>query len=258
MRTFPVSVTGDASLIRPTFSPGLLLEDDDLTRAVDFTRALNNVLLRAMLGAGVLCGFKVHAVLTGCCVRITIRRGVAIDCSGALIELKGDEKAAVEIACERLNEPATFWVVISRTERSCAQRDLSCCEDDNAGATVATRLLDGYKIEVFDRDLGAAWTRKAADPADGDCTECCGDKPKPVLLARIDYAQNNVRVTHGERSYVRPARAPDPIHDPVAQTVVHQEADQAEQAIAAQGDVLAANGAGEPEAFDAINPGAVA
>ena len=209
---YPVSVTGDASLIRPKYSPGLLLEDHDLTQAVDYTRALSRVLLRAMLGAGVLCGLKVTATASNCCVLITVRRGVAVDASGALIELKSDAQVSIDVGCENRLATLSFPVVIERTQRPCEQRDISCSEDD--GATVATRLVDGYAIHVFNTDLGAAWSRKREAPSDGDCLDDCSNPPKAVLLAKVEYVSGTVKVLHGERSYVRPAQAPDPIVDP--------------------------------------------
>jgi hypothetical protein len=44
------------SLIRPTYSPGLLLEDDDLTAGVSYTRGLTQLLFRSLFGCGVICG----------------------------------------------------------------------------------------------------------------------------------------------------------------------------------------------------------
>jgi hypothetical protein len=208
---YPVSVTGDASLIRPKYSPGLLLEDHDLTLAVDYARALNRMLLRAMLGAGVLCGLRVTADASNCCVHITVRRGIAIDASGALIELKSDAKVSIDVGCENRTATLNFAIVIERTQRPCEQRDISCSDDD--GATVATRLVDGYAIHVFNRDLGAAWSRKHTDPGDDDCLDDCSHPPKAVLLAKLTYNNGAVEVLHGERSYVRPAQAPDPIVD---------------------------------------------
>lgn len=210
-KPFPVSVTGDASLIRPKYSPGLLLEDHDLTQAVDYTRALSRLLLRAMLGAGVLCGLKVTATANNCCVTITVRRGIAVDSSGALIELKSDAQISIDVGCDNRTAALSYPVVIERTQRPCEQRDISCSEDD--GATVATRLVDGYAIHVYNTDLGPAWSRKREAPSDGDCLDDCSNPPKAVLLAKVEYNNGNVDARHGERSYVRPAQAPDPIVD---------------------------------------------
>jgi len=213
MSQVPVHATGEASLKRPKFSAGLLLEDSDLTLAVEFTRELNQLLVRAMLGAGILCGFKVSPTLTGCCVTVSVRRGVAVDACGALVELAHDASVSFEIACEAQTRPAQFAVLINRSERACGQRDLACADEEHDGATVATRLIDGYKIAVVAWDANGAWTRKSNTPADGDCHDCCDDKAKPLLLARLDYAPGSVNVDHSVRSYVRPATAPDPIHD---------------------------------------------
>ena len=54
-------VTGSSTLVRPRFSPGLLLRDDDLKVGVDYTRELSRLMFRSLFGCGVICGLKVEA-----------------------------------------------------------------------------------------------------------------------------------------------------------------------------------------------------
>jgi len=213
MRHVPVCETGDASLVRPKYSPGLLLEDTDLTGAVDFTRSLSSLLLRAMLGAGVLCGFKVMATVEKKCMHISVRRGIGVDSCGALVELPHDVSVNCEIACDDEKKSAEFAVLIRRDERPCGQRDVACVGGD---ATVADKLRESYSINVVAWDDKGAWSSKIDAPVDGNCRDscdCCDNKGKPLLLAKIYYTTDSMRVDHSVRSYVRPATAPDPIHD---------------------------------------------
>ena len=52
---------GRGSLVRPRFTPGLLLLDEDLTAEVDYTRELSRLLFRNLSGCGVVCGLTVEA-----------------------------------------------------------------------------------------------------------------------------------------------------------------------------------------------------
>src|SRR5882672_3226227 len=75
---------GVALLKRPLYKAGLLLEDDDLTAAVEYTRNMSKLLFRSLFGCGVICGLEVKGTLT--CnrsrVKVTISPGVALDCEG--------------------------------------------------------------------------------------------------------------------------------------------------------------------------------
>ena len=235
-------VIGNASLVRPKYSPGLLLEDGDLTRAVDYTGALNSLLLHAMLGAGVLCGLKVEPELTGHCLRITVRCGVAVDSAGALVELANNQSVDIEIPCGKEDDKLTFFVVILRTERSCGSREIDCSGHEDDSSSVATQISDGFRISVFDTDLGEAWSRKQTRPNNVDCLADCHGKGKPLLLARIIYENREVRAEHNERSYVRPKPADDPLppDDPKPPSAANAPVDQAQAGADNPGAVVVA------------------
>jgi hypothetical protein len=59
---------GTSTLVRPRFSPGLLLQDTDLNSAVDYGRRMLQLVLRNLFGCGVICGYEV----TGCVDRCNI------------------------------------------------------------------------------------------------------------------------------------------------------------------------------------------
>src|SRR4029434_11061889 len=85
------SKPGSSSLQRPHFSPGLLLEDEDLNVAVSYTQELMRLMLKSLFGCGVVCGLKVTAIPT--CQdtkrKIELSRGVALDWKGNLIDVQG-------------------------------------------------------------------------------------------------------------------------------------------------------------------------
>ncbi|MEI9852768.1 MAG: hypothetical protein WDN24_20060 [Sphingomonas sp.] len=56
---------------RPLYAPGLILQDSDLTAAVDYTRELNRLLFRTLFGCGVICGLRV-GIREDCGLTVTI------------------------------------------------------------------------------------------------------------------------------------------------------------------------------------------
>ncbi len=247
------TVIGNASLVRPKYSPGLLLEDGDLTRAIDYTSALSSLLLRAMLGAGVLCGLQVEPTVNGDCLRITVNCGVAIDSAGALVELAANQSMDVKTLCGEETKELTFYVVISRTERPCGHREIDCSGHEDDSRSVATHISDGYSISVFDTDLKDAWSRKQATPGKVDCLSDCHANGKPLLLAKIIYKNRQVRAEHQERSYVRPALADDPLppNDLARPNTPTAAGDQAQAGANNTGLVVEAVEAAQPAADNA-------
>jgi hypothetical protein len=224
-----VADAGNASLKRPKFSPGLLLEDSDLTRGIDYTRSMHSLLLRAMLGCGVICGFKVTFERTShCTLLITVAKGIALDCSGALVELPSSRKLTLALTCENEAQTMDLWVMISRTERCCSPRDLMCCDDDEAGGSVATILHDGYLIDVRNTMPAGACSREQVagelnegagldELEDGDCAcDCSSDaNSRIVVLAKLTYVPEmeqgpTFTADHRVRRYIRPALRTDP------------------------------------------------
>ena len=83
-----ISKTSVGVLEWPRYSPGLILEDSDLTAAVDYTRALNRLLFRSLFGCGVVCGLTV-SVGTDCGLQVTVAPGLALDGCGDPLHLAG-------------------------------------------------------------------------------------------------------------------------------------------------------------------------
>src|SRR5437763_12078647 len=92
----PFTVTGKTPRCRPWFVPGVLLQDDDLNQVVDYGRDMIRLLLRAMLGCGILCGFRVTAAIKCGKLTIIVEKGVAIGCGGDLIELPDSQTVVID------------------------------------------------------------------------------------------------------------------------------------------------------------------
>lgn len=168
---------GTSTLVRPRFSPGLLLQDTDLNSAVDYGRTLLQLMLRNLFGCGVICGYEVTGCVDKCNVlQVTVGRGLALDCVGNPIELtaaqtlKVAEKCAPELPCE-------IWVVIRGRECNSSPREVSCTPEDGAASTVCTRVCDGYEIRLLTKlpECVCGCIDKCHEPP----PERCGSEPLP-------------------------------------------------------------------------------
>jgi len=141
---------GLSGLERPRFSPGLLLEDEDLTAGVDYTRNLMKLMFSALFGCGVVCGLKVKAEpeCEGRKLRIKIGRGLALDCAGNPINLPDEVSFPYDPGCEPM--PKELWVSVCYMEKCCRKRDVSCAPDDD-GEAVYTRAVAGFEVRVCDK-----------------------------------------------------------------------------------------------------------
>src|SRR5438552_5367687 len=137
------SVTGNSSLMKPRFSPGLLLRDDDLRQGVDYTRDLSRLLFRSLFGCGVVCGLEVSTTFSCGKLIVTVGAGVALDCTGDPVYVPEPQPIPIDPSCgDPL--PTEIWVVIKRTEKCCAPRSAVCSCDDEETAAVCTRERDCY------------------------------------------------------------------------------------------------------------------
>jgi len=246
------SKTGDASLKRPKFSTGLLLQDDDLTQTVDYMREMTRLLFKSMLGCGVLCGFKIEpSIVCSNTIQILVRKGIALDCGGELIELQNDETLKYTPPCssDAIEFPPEIWVVICRKERDCVPRDVLCSAQDGEIAPVYTRTREGFEIKLIEATAG-----ENAVPACCSCgsvlldtqntsgdEDCCDNLPITasryklqkcyqkhydgecscdcecdcIVLAKVikkeDPDSLDYDVDHSVRRYVRPALLKDPL-----------------------------------------------
>jgi hypothetical protein len=137
------------SLIRPKFSPGLLLQDDDLTAAVGYTRNLSRLLFRTLFGCGVLCGLQVGRPQKDNCGNLVtdVASGVALSCKGDPIEVAASR---VKIdTCEN-DLPCFLWFAVRHIECTSVPRTPQCSPDDEDSQPTATRERDGFELRVFD------------------------------------------------------------------------------------------------------------
>jgi hypothetical protein len=155
------------SLVRPKYSPGLLLQDDDLTAAVSYTRNLSRLMFRTLFGCGVLCGLRVGVPRLDdkCGDLVTdIDKGVALSCEGDPIEVSASE---VKIdTCE--NElPCFLWFAVRHIESSCVPRTAQCSPDEEEPTPASTRERDGFEIRVFpERPPCSCGCKKLTPPPD--------------------------------------------------------------------------------------------
>lgn len=141
-------VQGTSDLVRPRYTPGLLLQDEDLTQAVDYTRDLSRLLFRSLFGCGVVCGLKVEAAEKCGKLHITVDPGIALDCLGDPVQIKSTETITIDPTCGK-PPPESMCVVVRRREKSCAPRPAACAGDDDEQASAATRIRDGFELRVL-------------------------------------------------------------------------------------------------------------
>ncbi|HEV8334461.1 MAG TPA: hypothetical protein VGQ22_23770 [Steroidobacteraceae bacterium] len=137
------------SLVRPKYSPGLLLQDDDLTTAVSYTRNLSRMLFRTLFGCGVLCGLKIVQSTQDNCgkLKFDIAKGVALSCAGDPIEVPGPQEIVID-PCD-VELPCALWFAVKHTETCCVPRTAQCPPDEDEPPSTSTRERDGFEIRVF-------------------------------------------------------------------------------------------------------------
>src|SRR5262245_26027931 len=100
-----------SSLVRPKYSPGLLLQDDDLTAAVSYTRNLSRLMFRTLFGCGVLCGLRVHPPTLECGkLCFDIDKGNALTCLGDPVEVGAAQQLCID-TCET-PLPCRIWLAV--------------------------------------------------------------------------------------------------------------------------------------------------
>ena len=151
-------VRNKSTLVRPRFSPGLLLRDDDLRQGVDYTRDLSRLLFRSFFGCGVVCGLVVEPKLVCGKLIVTVNEGIALDGRGDPIYVPGATEVKIDPTCGA-QIPPKMWVVLCRTEQCCAPRAAVCGCDDEDAASVCTREQDGFEIKLVKEKPKAAAVR---------------------------------------------------------------------------------------------------
>lgn len=230
------TVTG--ALERPLYAPGLVLQDTDLTAAVDYTRELNRMLFRHLFGCGVICGLEVTARTHCDGVRVEISPGLALDGCGdpvhlaKPVSLEVDEREAKRL----INAKASIWVVLCGKEKQCAPRSLVCDADDFDAVSRSTRARAMAEVSlVFEEPkcicrAGSAtphtFERKdgtvghCVDPYPFDCADDCGCGSACscgccILLGRVEVNNENPVVQFVDvRRVIRPMLMPDSVRCP--------------------------------------------
>jgi len=202
---------GRATLERPIYKAGLLLEDDDLTSAVNYTRNMVRLLFRSLFGCGVICGLDVTAelVCNNSQIRVSIAKGVALDCAGNPIEVPNGFTITYDPDCDPL--PDELWVVACYCEECCRPRDTSCAPDDS-GTPVKTRIMDGYEVRLYDKRPKCVCSCEPPDTTKKSLSECCDDEdttkePESAAAAAQVFAAAPMNEMTGEIEV--PPRLPD-------------------------------------------------
>lgn len=201
-------------LERPRYSPGLILEDSDLTSAVDYTRELNRLLFKSLFGCGVICGLEV-SVGGDCGLEVFVSPGLALDGCGDPLHLTGTGKIELGRKDGVLPPPGKkgppervkdFWVIACAKEKQCAPRELVCDGDDLDGTKQATRTRLGVEISIsFDPPECVCGCLKLGDATPDqrarDLTAIYGREAKSAAKQTIQYKCGQDRFRCHEAHY---------------------------------------------------------
>jgi hypothetical protein len=177
-----------AVLKRPLYKAGLLLEADDLTAAVEYTRNMSRLLFRSLFGCGVICGLDVTAQLT--CnrtrIEVSVSPGIGLDCEGNPIHVPKAFKIVYDAKCDPL--PEKLWVTLCYIQQCCAPRDISCSADDD-GHPVQTRVIDGFEVRLYARQPSCACSCLEPPEDNGTTPDpCCADTTPQAAPAEAQAA----------------------------------------------------------------------
>jgi len=216
----PKPLTGWSSLQRPRFTPGLLLEDEDLTAGVDYTRELTRLLFSSLFGCGVICGLEVEArlICNGTQVEVKVKRGIALDCRGNPISVPKDQPPIVyDAGCDPL--PASLWVKVCYVEKPCQPRDVSCSPDD-AGHAEPTRVRQGFEISVESKQPRCACScgKPVTEPTRTPGT-CCPPATNTTGAPGTDQPQTGQPGVEQQRGGPGPTIPPCPCYEDHARGV---------------------------------------
>jgi hypothetical protein len=169
------SKSGTSSLLRPTFSPGLVLEDDDLNAGVTYTREFTRLMFRSLFGCGVICGLTVSGKqLCASKWQFSVSKGLALDCMGNPIELPSDVSVEYAPDCDGFDPPV--WIAVCYSEKCCRPKEVTCSSSSDASPQ-PTRIRSGYEVKVYSKLPKCACHCPTEDdnptppPTDG----CCDD-----------------------------------------------------------------------------------
>lgn len=177
------TTSGSSSLLRAQFSPGLLLEDDDLNTCVTYTRDLSRLLFRSLFGCGVICGLKVSGRQV-CAAKweFTVSKGLALDCFGNPIELPNNVTLDYAPECGDFQSPV--WLAVCYSEKCCRPKDVACSQDDDS-TPQPTRIRSGYEVRLYSSLPKCSCHCPTRDdkPVKQPTGECCEDTQDPTVAA---------------------------------------------------------------------------
>ncbi len=236
-------VKGTSTLVRAKFGPGMLLQHEDLEQLNLYTRDLNRLLFRSLLGCGVVCGLVVGTKVNCGKVTVTVESGLALDCQGDPIHVPQAQTVVLDEKCNP-EMPGCVWVILCGTQKCCSPRTSMCSSDDDESASVCTRERSGFQIclvrsrprctcscaEPGPNDVpqgvpdDACWCVNPEHPCykdhylgkcGCDCEDCANCDCDCVLLARLDRLDDNPehpvwKADHRVRRFIRPMLMRDP------------------------------------------------
>lgn len=188
-----VTMPGLGTLERPHYSPGLLLEDEDLTSGVDYTRRLTQLMFSSLFGCGVICGLRIISAekqCNGSLLKVVVSKGLGLDCFGNPIEVPSAQTLIYDPKCDAF--PPSIWVTACYVEKQCAPRELSCSYD-GGNERAFTRHRAGFEIKLYGARPDCACSCEkptAASPtntnAAGHCCSPIDEKAQPASSTVVD------------------------------------------------------------------------
>ena len=232
------STKGMGSLTKARFGAGMLLEHDDLDALADYTQELSRLLFRSFFGCGVICGLKVSVGQKCGKVQVSVANGVALDCCGDPLHVRGAKPILME-GCDPPLE-GSLWVLLCAKYQCCAPRASMCVSGDESqeAPVVCTRERYGWEIRVVKNRPECACgcepldqlhdsPCQCVDPAHpcykdhylGKCgCECPEGEPCQcyciVLSKLVNDGDNDApdwRAEHKWRRFIRPVLIEDPL-----------------------------------------------
>jgi hypothetical protein len=85
-------------------------------------------------------------ICKGRTLKVTVQKGLALDCMGNPIEVPSPQVLEYELDCDV--PPKDVWVVACYNEKSCRPRELSCAYD-GADDRAMTRYKQGFEIKLY-------------------------------------------------------------------------------------------------------------
>lgn len=238
------SKSGLSTIQRARFGPGMLLQHEDLEQLNTYTRELSRLLFQSFFGCGVVCGLQVSGAVDCGQLTVTVKKGLALACSGDPVYVPEDKTAQADKDKFDPTKDFKVWVALCATTKCCAPRTTTCCTDDDAATSDCTREKDGFEIRIYkappdcgcgcpppkDTNLqGAALYQEkenfceCVDPNDPcykdhyagtcgcTCGECSGCDCKCILLAALQGDPTGKwKADHKVRRFIRPVLMRDP------------------------------------------------